>query len=94
MRKPISNVPVMQCYAMLCNVYANAMQCFQGSLGFKFVKQAMNKHLLVLFLFFFFLSTKIVQNNKRKHINLEVLSLPWALPLGAEVGVDVALLVK
>ena len=58
MRKPIFNVPVMQCYAMLCNVYANAMQCFQGPLGLKFVKQAMNKRLLVLFLFFFFLSTK------------------------------------
>src|ERR1043165_5753338 len=25
MRKPIFNVPVMQCYAMLCDVYANAM---------------------------------------------------------------------
>src|ERR1043165_8614060 len=30
MRKPIFNVPVMKCYAMICNVYANAMQCFQG----------------------------------------------------------------
>src|ERR1051325_10688835 len=51
----------------------------------------MNKHILVFFLFFFFLSAK--DSSKQKN-NIKLLGLPWALPLGAEIGVDVALLVK
>ena len=41
----------------------------------------------------FFLSTKD-SSEKQNNKNSKVLSLPWALPLRVEVGVDVPLLVK